>query len=693
MGLTLHRRPPRAPAARRARLLVRRWAIGTVLLALVGVTGSWIAARADTSSDVQHSHQLFRLQAAQVSANLNLEVQHETDLLVGSAAFLQEHPDRDTGGFQRWTDQIQAVKRYPELISLVEMRPRADLAACPTLTFAGPPWIMLHHAEADRTVCRGVTSRVLALAGDRQMIYGLRMLGLCFLVETASVYRGAAAPATLAARERSFVGAIALALYPKVLMRDALRGFRGVNVELETTSYIHLTFSSGPRIHGARATTPLSDGLTAVITGAVNSGSLWHDNTTLLLLGAGSTLSLLLALALFLLGTGRARAMRLVSEKTGELEFQALHDGLTGLPNRMLVMDRIEHALARSHRLEQPVAVLFIDFDGFKTVNDTFGHGAGDQLLRVVGSRLNKLIRDADTVGRLGGDEFVVVLGPGDSRPAPEVVAERILELLNLPIELGNGVEVRLTASVGIAVGQRDSTEALLRDADLALYAAKQGGKNRFVVFEAEMQDAIAERHALELDLRRAVSHNELYLVYQPTFRLGDRSIAGVEALVRWQHPTRGLIAPDDFIPIAEDSGLILEIGRWVATEACRQAAAWRERGLDLGMAINVSGRQIDEIDFADQISAVLARTGLEASALTLEITETSLMRNPQEASKRLRRLKRLTSACESRSTISGPATARSPTCSGSRSTRSRSTAPSSAAWTAPTTEPPSSPR
>jgi diguanylate cyclase (GGDEF)-like protein len=403
-------------------------------------------------------------------------------------------------------------------------------------------------------------------------------------------------------------------------------------------------FSSGPLPRGTTLTITkhLRSGLTAIVGGSVGGASIWGDATAILLLAGGTALSLLLAISLFLLGTGRARAVRLVNEKTGELAFQALHDGLTGLPNRVLVMDRIGHALARSARVEQPVALLFIDFDGFKTINDTFGHGAGDQLLRTVGSRLSGLIREADTVGRLGGDEFVVLLEPGETRPAPELVAERILELLNQPIELGGGVEVRLTASVGIAVGHRETTEQLLRDADLALYSAKQAGKNRYVVFEDEMQTAIADRHALEVDLKRALAHNELYLVYQPTFRLDDRKVGGVEALLRWRHPTRGLISPDRFIPIAEDSGLILEIGRWVASEACRQAASWRERGLGLTMSVNVSGKQIDEPDFVDEISEILDDTGLDPAALTLEITETSLMRDPHQAAARLQALKQL---------------------------------------------------
>jgi len=623
-------------------MLVRRWAIGMLLLACFGVAASWLAAHDMAQSHAHHSRELFGLNAAQVTSHLNLEVQHETDLLIAAAAFVREHPIDSPAAFERWTREVQAVSRYPEMIALAELRPAPNLRGCPSATVTGPAWITRFRPIADTAICRTVDSRQLALIGAKLMIGGSDMLGMRFIDEDVSVYRTGSAPRTTAAREHAFLGAVAIALYPQVLLHNALRGFPYLHVELATKVDTALSFGAGPQVRGDSITKNLSNGLTATVAGRVLRGAIWGDHTAIMLLASGSTLSMLLALALFLLGTGRARAMLLVSEKTGELEFQALHDGLTGLPNRVLVMDRIAHALARSTRVAHPLAVLFIDFDGFKTVNDTFGHGAGDQLLRTVGARLGNLIRDSDTVGRLGGDEFVVLLEPGDTRLAPELVAERILELLNLPIELGAGLEVRLTASVGIAIGWRETTEELLRDADLALYSAKQTGKNRYVVFEDAMQTAVADRHALEVDLRRAIEHNELYLVYQPTFRLDDRRVGGVEALLRWRHPTRGLVPPDVFIPIAEDSGLILEIGRWVATEACRQAASWRERGLDLTMAINVSGKEIDEVDFADRVSGVLARTGLKPSALTLEITETSLMRNPQAASARLRALKRL---------------------------------------------------
>jgi diguanylate cyclase (GGDEF)-like protein len=627
---------------RKTRTLLRRWALGMVLLALAGIGASWIAARGAAQVDAQHSREVFRLAAAQVDANLKLEVQHETDLLTGAAAFLQEHPGTRTDTFPRWAADVHARKRYPELIALVEIRP-SPYGGCPLVNFAAANWGTTFSALGSQEIC----SSTYGLQGNRdsgRMVdFGYDMVGLRFMGAAVPVYRTATVPTTVAQRRREFVGWAAIASYPDLLLRNALRGFPDIEAQLSTSVNNRLTFSAGPRVHAGRSITEvLSNGLTATFVGAVQSGSIFGDRSALLVLLGSSTLSALLALALFLLGTGRARARRLVDEKTRELAFQALHDSLTGLPNRSLVMDRVDRALARTTRGAPPVALLFIDADGFKTVNDTFGHGAGDELLRTIGERLSEVVRGTDTVGRLAGDEFVVLLEPGDSRPSPELVAERILELLNQPVELGQGIEVRLTASIGIAIGRRKSTEELLRDADLALYAAKHNGRNRYVVFEDSMQTAIADRHALEVDLKQAVARNELFLVYQPTFRLDDRRIGGVEALARWQHPTRGLIAPDTFIPIAEDSGLILEIGRWVAQEACAQAAAWRARGLQLTMAINVSGKQLDEDGFADEISTILEHTELEPEALTIEITESSLMRNPQEAAARLQELKDL---------------------------------------------------
>ncbi len=335
------------------------------------------------------------------------------------------------------------------------------------------------------------------------------------------------------------------------------------------------------------------------------------------------------------------------SERQGadeQLAFLATHDPLTGLPNRTLILDRIEQMLARSRRDHTPVAALFIDLDNFKSINDTLGHGAGDELLKAVAARLDGVVRATDTLGRLGGDEFVVIAEDLSLAAGPDLVAERLLAALKEPFRLEGAKDTpfTVTASVGIAVGDRVSPADLLRDADIAMYRAKWDGKNRYVVFASGMQDAVQGRMKLEMDLRQAIEHDEFLLVYQPTFDLRDMSPTGMEALIRWNSPTRGVVQPDDFIPLLEETGLIVEIGRWVLEEACSQGAEWRQAGYPIGMAVNVSGRQLDTDDFITDVSEALSHSGLEPSALTIEITETTLMRNVEETARRLQAVKEL---------------------------------------------------
>jgi diguanylate cyclase (GGDEF)-like protein len=342
--------------------------------------------------------------------------------------------------------------------------------------------------------------------------------------------------------------------------------------------------------------------------------------------------------------TERLRTDEELERREEELSFLATHDALTGLPNRTLILDRVEQMLARSRRSQTPVAALFVDLDNFKSINDTLGHGVGDELLRAVTARLNGVIRDADALGRLGGDEFVVISEELSLAAGPELVAERLLDALQQPFKLGADKQTRLTvtASIGIAAGDHTSAEDLLRNADIAMYRAKWDGKNRYAVFETGMQDTIQNRMELEMDLREALANDEFLIVYQPTFDLRDMSPTGVEALIRWQHPVRGLIQPDDFIPLLEETGLITEIGKWVLDQACAQAAAWRAAGYMIGMAVNVSGRQLDSDQLIADVEGALARSGLQPEALTIEITETTLMRNVEETARRLTQVKRL---------------------------------------------------
>ncbi len=325
------------------------------------------------------------------------------------------------------------------------------------------------------------------------------------------------------------------------------------------------------------------------------------------------------------------------------LAHQAVHDPLTGLANRTLIMDRAEQMLARCERTQEPVAALFVDLDNFKEVNDTMGHEVGDHVLRAVADRLAATVRTADTVGRLGGDEFVILTEGITLAAGPELLAERIQEVLAEPFELpGRGAPLHVTASVGIAGGLRPSAADLLRDADIALYRAKGAGKDRYALFAPEMQSDVLDRLALKMDLQTALANDEFHLLYQPLFDLDPVHVYGVEALLRWHHPTRGVVGPHEFIPILEETGLIVEVGRWVLREACAQAGAWRAEGHELSLSVNVSMRQLDSPALVDHVRDALAASGLPADALLLEITETALMRDTDSTIARLSQLKAL---------------------------------------------------
>jgi diguanylate cyclase (GGDEF)-like protein len=340
----------------------------------------------------------------------------------------------------------------------------------------------------------------------------------------------------------------------------------------------------------------------------------------------------------------RRRNHEELTNREKELVFLATHDALTGLPNRTLILDRIEQTLTRARHKQDPVAALFVDLDNFKAINDSLGHGMGDELLCAVAERLEGVIRETDALGRLGGDEFVVVAEGLSLAAGPELIAERLLEAFGEPFALGDDGETRVhaKASIGIATGVRPSAEELLRDADIAMYRAKWGGKSRYLVFESGMEDEVQSRLELEMDLQSALSNQEFFLVYQPTFDLQTMTPTGVEALIRWRRPGRGVVEPEDFIPLLEESRLIVEVGAWVLREACAQAARWQQEDRPLGLSVNVSQLQLDTDDLIDDVKVALAASGLPAEALTIEITETCLMTNAEETARRLHELKAL---------------------------------------------------
>jgi diguanylate cyclase (GGDEF)-like protein len=327
-------------------------------------------------------------------------------------------------------------------------------------------------------------------------------------------------------------------------------------------------------------------------------------------------------------------------------EYQALHDPLTRLANRALFRDRVQHALAKRRSGSRCLAVLFLDLDGFKKINDSLGHTSGDQLLIRVAERLSGCLRRADTAARLAGDEFAVLLEDlRDPREAVHV-ADRILAALHPSVSLEeNDVSVR--GSIGIAIGSpgTDSHEELVRNADIAMYEAKSAGKGSYQLFDPAIHAKVIDRLSLESELRRAIDRQEFTLHFQPIFEVRERRIFGLEALVRWRHPDRGLIAPADFIPLAEETGLIVPLGAWILEESCRRVRDWQQRlpaYRNLMLSVNVSGRQLQNAGFAEEVSRILLQTGLEPRHLSLEITETVLMNDLDTSLTKLQRLREL---------------------------------------------------
>ncbi|MDE2427086.1 MAG: EAL domain-containing protein [Burkholderiales bacterium] len=336
-----------------------------------------------------------------------------------------------------------------------------------------------------------------------------------------------------------------------------------------------------------------------------------------------------------------------VSERVNyqkELEYQATHDSLTGLANRNLLNDRITQAIAWAKRQELSVGLMLLDLDHFKLINDASGHGAGDEMLKQVALRLNQCVRETDTVARLGGDEFVIVLTDLPETGDVDIVAEKILKSLSRPIVI-NGHDVFVTASIGISIYPRDGDhgEILLRYADIAMYRVKEHGRNSVRQFVPEMGLTAISRLNMEGALRRGLERREFILHYQPKIDLHSGRIVGAEALVRWHHPQIGLIHPIEFIPLAEETGLILQLGEWVLGEACRQQVEWSKNGLDdLQIAINMSSRQFRQDDLTERVAAIFIATGADPARVTLELTESMVMQDVNSTLIALRALKGL---------------------------------------------------
>jgi diguanylate cyclase (GGDEF)-like protein len=520
------------------------WATAAVMLALAGVLGAVLGARAMAHSDAERQRLASHLSAAEIASVLKLAIRREEDLTISTSAFVASDPNVTPAAFDRWIESVRAIQRYPELqniglLKLVQasqltafeareasdpIRPLGPRSVSPAGDFQIlPAGRRPHYCLADagmasdaadyvpegldycEVIRNMITTRDSGLTGYAPIAEA----GTTGLGVGTPVYRTGVTPSTVQGRRRAFLGWLGERIQPSVLLRTALVGHPGAAVVFRfNTHYSHVAFASGKPPAGDQSTTiPVALGREAGLQGdegwtmqsfsANASASVFANANALTLLVGGSLLSVLIGLLVSILGTGRMRALSLVREKTRELSKKnhellelALHDPLTGLPNRSLVLDRAERTLARCARDPDVIAgALYVDVDGFKHVNDSLGHAAGDLLLTVVGERLLSAVRDQDTVGRLGGDEFIVIVEPSSDDDALEPLAGRMIELLREPVELGGAsASMSVTVSIGVAVGRYETADQLLRDADLALYAAKAAGRNRYTLFDAGLR-------------------------------------------------------------------------------------------------------------------------------------------------------------------------------------------------------------
>jgi diguanylate cyclase (GGDEF)-like protein len=661
------------------------------LIVLLGLTASIVVATEWRSSAVEVNRRAFESTAADLASALAARLSTDIGLTRTMRAHAAMETQETETQYQQWYAELErGAPASPDVVAaFIRVVPARDLTSYRRHVEAEPTFKRLLGNDLQiippgRRPSYCLTSTIVGSAAAPSLYSGL--LDYCApaaagaarspyraLVQTATstgsfivtpvpatgsrslvavaaaVYTRGASIATPSARRAAVRGFIATTFDSTSTIRSVLTGRRSLTLALyhrniDGPLQLIGRASAHPdgRSPGYASTRKLGDGWVLETTGTANAFAS-PDLRGLLALGLGLLVTILAFLLHRALSGSRQRAWTLVGERTGELEYLALHDPLTDLPNRILVLDRAAQILARARREDVPVTALFVDIDGFKQINDRYGHQAGDEILRHVGARLNAVLRDSDTVGRLGGDEFVMLVDALGLEAAPELVAERILDVLRQPIELTQGgPAVSLTASIGIATGRPPSAEALMEDADLALLKAKAIGKNGYVKFESAMQVAAQDRIHLETDLADALDAGQFFLVYQPMVDLQSERIVGVEALLRWRHPTSGVISPEVFIPIAEDNGLIIQIGRWVLEQACAQSVAWEQRGYPLNISVNVSARQLERPEFVEEVRQALSGSSIDPVTVTLEITETALMRNPDTTAHLLWELKTL---------------------------------------------------
>jgi diguanylate cyclase (GGDEF)-like protein len=614
-------------------------------------------------SDSAKTETSFHQGSQAIASTLKLAIQRQEELTVAAATYFAANPKASAAEFAVWVTWARTRRRYPELdaLGLLPAPPKT----APVKASATPVKASATPVKASATPVKASPKPVKASPAPVHLSPALlrsRNTGLSVyhpiaaghrqaLAVITPVYRGNVTPHSLFGRTAASVGWLREVLVPGAVLGQVLVGHPGYALALtHRNGASNLTFSSGARRSDAQNTTlNLHDGWTVTSFGPAAGASVLADGDALALLIGGILLSVLLGLVVDILG-GAARppaaapADAEAEAQASELPDKYLYEPVTGLPNRELTLDRAERMVARTGRDSGMLAgALFVDIDQLSEVNEMLGLTAGNQLLKIVGERLLDVVRTGDTVGRLDGDEFVVLVESAARGVRLDSLAQRMIEALHKPVELDAfGPSFVLTASIGVAFGRYATPDDLLRDAHVALVSAKTAGKDRYTVFNANMRTVIEGRAVLEAELSTALAENQFLLLYQPIYDLRTRKVAGLEALIRWAHPTQGVLAPDAFIPLAEETGLIVPIGRFMLEEACARAAAWNVAGHRVGVSVKISPHQLNRDGFATDVQRALQQSGIEPSLLTLEIPETAMMRDLAAAAERLRVVKLL---------------------------------------------------
>jgi diguanylate cyclase (GGDEF)-like protein len=671
-----------------------------MLCVAAGVFGSLLGAHALAKHDAAKVRQPSRSSlatAAAIAATVDQSLQHGEDLTTAASTYFAAKPGTTPREFKSWANWVHALARFPQVerLSFVRVFRSNELAQYQALISGHPlktappasgkttasaqpkpitaaqahvspagkrSYYCLTVAEVTRAPAHGIPagrdycsrSHALLLARDSGLpSYGKTTVhGVAALRFQTPVYKGNSAPTTEGGRIDTFAGWLRETLVPSAILSRALGAHGGGGAKLELHSGEKtFTFSAGTIEEGAQPrTTALHGGWSVTSFPPPVSTSILKDPGALALLIAGCLLSVALGMLVLLL-TGNARvpaptraqreAVPAIDQKPQPEE---LYDPLTGLPTRALTFDRADRMLARAGRESGLlVGALFVDLDHFKDVNEKLGRDAGDQLLRIVAERLQTVVRTHDTVGRLEGDKFLIVCEAAARSARLDSLARRVIEALHKPVELPDfGPSFFTTASIGLAFGRYEDPEELVRDAQLALQASKGAGRDRYTIFNANMRSVIEDRGVLEAELNAALLERQFFLLYQPVLDLATHKVVGLEALIRWMHPKRGVLAPADFIPVAEETGLIVPIGRWALEEASTKAAAWDVAGHPLEVAVQVSGAQLNRDGFGTDVLRALQQSGIRPGLLTLEIAESTIMQDLADATRRLDELKQL---------------------------------------------------